>query len=153
MSENQQQPYVIVERHGSGLGAFLLGAVVGAAAALLFAPKSGEETQRDIREGARRLRDEAGGRISDLRSSVEEGYDRARTEVEDRVESARETVRDRRRRAEEALKAGKEAATRARSDLERRVAESKAAYREALEGGEDEDADDESEDAGDAAEA
>jgi len=153
MSENQQQPYVIVERQGSGVGAFFFGAVVGAAVALLFAPKSGEETQRDLREGARRLRDEAGGRLTDLRGSVEDGYGRARAEVEERVETARESVRDRRRRAEEALKAGKEAATRARSDLERRVAESKAAYRAALDGGEDEDGDADSEDAGDAAEA
>ena len=149
MTDNQQ-PYVIVERHGSGLAAFLWGTVVGAAVALLFAPKSGEETQRDLREGARRLREEGRERLGDLRGSVEEGVERARAEVEDRVDAARDTVRDRRRRAEEALKAGKDAAARARSDLERRVSESKAAYKAALEGnGDGGGADDDAEDAAD----
>ena len=132
MTENQQ-PYVIVEKHGSGLAGFVLGAAVGAVTALLLAPKSGRETQADLREGARRLREGAEERYGDLRGSVERGYDRARGEIEDRVETVRESVRDRRDRAEEALKAGKEAASRARSDLEARVAESKAAYRAALE--------------------
>lgn len=137
MTENQQ-PYVIIEKHGSGLAGFVLGAAVGAVTALLLAPKSGRETQEDLREGARRLRDGAEERYGELRGSVERSYDRAREEIEDRVESVRDTVRDRRDRAEEALKAGKEAATRARSDLEARVAESKAAYRAALDTREDE---------------
>lgn len=143
MSENQQQPYVIVEWHGSGLAAFFLGTAVGAAVALLFAPKSGEETQQDLREGARRLRDEGRERLDDIRSGVEEGYERARSEVEEKVDAARDSVRDRRHRAEEALKAGKDAAARARSDLERRVAESKAEYRAALDGEGDGEAEDE----------
>lgn len=132
MSDYEQQPYVIVERQDSGIVAFLLGAVVGAATALLLAPKSGTETQQDLRDGARRLRDGAGERFGELRGSVEDGYEKARDEIGDRVDSARDTVRDRRRRAEEALKAGKDAAVQARSDLEQRVAESKAAYRAAL---------------------
>jgi gas vesicle protein len=133
MSENQSQPTIIVEKHGSGFAAFFWGALFGAAAALLLAPKTGQETQQDLRDGARRLRDEAEEKLTDLRGSIENGYDRARGDVGERVESARDTVRDRRRRAEEALKAGKDAARRARSDLEDRVAESKAAYRAALE--------------------
>ncbi|MFV1985862.1 MAG: YtxH domain-containing protein [Gemmatimonadota bacterium] len=142
MSENQQQPYVIVERHGSGLIAFVMGAMVGAVTALLLAPKSGEETQRGLRDGARRVREDAGTRIGELRGSVEEGYEKARSEIGDRVESARDTVRDRRHRAEEALKAGKDAASQARTDLEQRVAESKAAYRAALDGATDVEPDD-----------
>ncbi len=132
MSEHQPQPYVIIEKHGSGFAAFIWGAIVGAAAALLLAPSSGEETQRELREGARRLREGAGEKLTELRGTLEETGDRAREEVEDRVAQARESVRDQKHRAEEALKAGKEAAKQARSDLERRVAESKAAYRAAL---------------------
>lgn len=134
---SDQQPYVIVEKQGSGFAAFMLGAAVGAVTALLFAPKSGRETQQDLRDGARRLREGAEERIGEIRGGVERGYQKARAEVEDRVETARDTVRDRRERAEEALKAGKDAASRARSDLEKRVAESKAAYRAALESRED----------------
>jgi len=139
---DQQQPYVIVERHGSGLVAFVMGAMVGAVTALLLAPKSGQETQEELREGAQRIRDGAGERFGELRGNVEDGYERARTEIGDRVESARDTVRDRRHRTEEALKAGKDAASQARSDLEQRVAESKKAYRAALDGATDVDLDD-----------
>lgn len=132
MSEDHSQPYIVVEKGPSAFGAFLWGALVGAAAALLFAPKSGEETQADIKEGARRLRRTAEDKFSELRETVEEGYERAREDVSERVDTAREQVRERKQKAEEALKAGKEAAKRARGDLEERVAESKAAYKAAL---------------------
>jgi gas vesicle protein len=127
-----EQPYIIVEKRGSGFAAFVWGAVVGAAAALLLAPKSGEETQQDLREGARRFKEGANEKISELRGSLEDSYEHAREEVDDRVAAVRRGVRDRQRRAEEALKAGKEAAKRARTDLEERVAESKAAYKAAI---------------------
>jgi len=147
MSENQQQPVVIVEKQGSGFAAFLWGAILGAGAALLFAPMTGQEAQDELREGARRVREGAGERLTEIRGSVGQGVEKARAEVEDRVDTARESVRERRRRAEEALKAGKDAATRARSDLEQRVAESKAAYKAALDVGDDGDADDADEEA------
>lgn len=132
MSEHQPQPYIVVEKHGSGFAAFVWGALVGAGAALLLAPRSGEETQRELREGARRFREGAGEKLTELRGTLEESGERAREEVEERVTHAREQVRDQKHRAEEALKAGKEAARQARSDLERRVAESKAQYKQAL---------------------
>ncbi len=132
MSENQSQPYIVVEKGVSGFGAFMWGALVGAAAALLFAPKSGEETQADIKEGARRLRQGAEEKFSELRETVEEGYERAREDVTEKVEVAREHARERKLKAEEALKAGKEAAKRARGDLEERITESKEAYKAAL---------------------
>jgi gas vesicle protein len=127
MSERDQQPYVIVERRGSGLVAFLWGSLVGASVALLFASKTGEETQKDLREGARRFRDDLGGKLGDLRGSFEEGIERVREETVEHVDAARE----RQQMAGEAIKAGKDAARRARSDLEQRVAESKAAYKAA----------------------
>lgn len=129
MSENQEVPYIVIEKRGSSLAAFLWGAVAGAATALLFAPKSGEETQRELKEGARRFREDAEDKLDELRHSVEEGYERMRSDVTDRVGQARQEVQERKHAAEEALRAGKEAARRAREDLERRVAESKADYR------------------------
>ncbi len=131
MSE-KEQPYVIVERHGAGFAAFVWGAAVGAALALLFAPKSGQQTQEDLREGARRLREGAEEKLTELRDGIETGYERTREEVNERVSAAREDLRERQRRAEEDLKAGKEAAKKARTDLETRVAESKRAYKAAL---------------------
>ncbi|WP_419856913.1 YtxH domain-containing protein [Candidatus Palauibacter irciniicola] len=136
MSEQDQQPYVIVERRASGVVAFLCGALVGAGVALLLAPKSGRETQADLREGARRLREGTGERLTDLRETLGERYDRTRDQVETRVDDFRRNVADRQQKAGEAIKAGKDAARQARSDLEARVAESKEAYRAALAEGE-----------------
>ena len=132
MTENQSQPHIIVEKGSSGFAAFVWGALVGAAAALLLAPKSGEETQAELKEGARRLRQGAEEKFSDLRETVEDGYEKAREDVTERVEGAREQVREKKHQAEEALKASKEAAKKARGDLEQRVAESKEAYKAAL---------------------
>ena len=127
MSEQDQQPYVIVEKRGSGLVAFLWGSLGGASVALLLAPKTGEETQKDLREGARRLRDDLGEKLEDLRGSFEEGFERVQEETAEHVDAAREQQQV----AGEAIKAGKDAARKARSDLEQRVAESKAAYKAA----------------------
>ena len=128
MSSDSDVPQIIIERDGS-LGPFLWGLVVGAATALLLAPKSGEETQRELRDGARRLRQGAEDRFAELRESAEETYERVREDVGTRLESAKEELQDRKQHAEEAMKAGREAARKARDDLERRVAESKASYK------------------------
>jgi gas vesicle protein len=132
MSEHEQ-PYIIVEKGHSAFGAFLWGAILGAATALLFAPKSGRETQEELRERAQRLRESAEGKFTELRHGAEETYAKAREEVSERVDEAREQVVARRRQAEEALRAGKDAARKARGDLESRLAESKEAYKAALE--------------------
>ena len=50
MSDQDLQPYFVVERHGSNIVAFIAGALMGAGVALLLAPKSGRETQADLRE-------------------------------------------------------------------------------------------------------
>ena len=44
---------------GGGMVAFMLGAIAGAAVALLMAPASGEETRRKLGERAREGRDKA----------------------------------------------------------------------------------------------
>ena len=122
------QPYVIVERHGSGLLAFFCGAILGVAAGMLLAPKAGAETQAALRAGGRRLREGAEDTLTGLRGNLKDQYGRLRSEVEDRVESVREGVRGQQRIADQAIKAGKTAARQARSELEARLAESKAEY-------------------------
>ena len=136
MSEQEQQPYVVGERRASGVVAFLCGALVGAGVALLLAPKSGRETQADLREGARRFREGTGERLTDLRDTLGDRYDRTRDRVETQVGAFRRNVADRQKKAGEAIKAGKDAARQARSDLEARVSESREAYRAALAEGE-----------------
>lgn len=131
MPEFEETPYVVVERRrGSSLGAFIGGAVLGAVVALLYAPKSGEETQADLRDGLRRLRDDAEDRLEDAKREMGRGYERVRDEVSTRIDTAREDLRQRRMQAEEAVRAGRDAARKAREDLEQRVVESKEEYRE-----------------------
>jgi len=119
MRDQDEGPYIVIEREsGGGLGSFILGALVGAGLALLFAPQSGEETQEELKERARQLRSAAEGRVRDAQRTLEDRMDVAREGVRERVE----TVKD-------AVDAGRQAARDARADLERKLEQSKAAYR------------------------
>jgi len=90
MADERDLPVVIVEKEGgSGVGGFLLGLLCGAAAGILFAPQSGEETQQELREGAKRLRGDAEEKLADLRDELADVYDRAREDVADRIDTAR----------------------------------------------------------------
>ncbi len=56
---------------GKGFAAgLLLGALIGAGVALLFAPQSGEDTRRLIRKKARRFASDARDRYDDLKDKV-----------------------------------------------------------------------------------
>lgn len=59
--------------HDTGRGfaaGLLLGALIGAGVALLFAPQSGEDTRRLLRRRARRLASDARDRYDDLKDKV-----------------------------------------------------------------------------------
>jgi YtxH-like protein len=64
-------------RDWAGIGMFgagiLVGALLGAGAALLYAPQSGIETRLDMSRKARRLRAEAGGRWDEVAGGVRRG--------------------------------------------------------------------------------
>lgn len=120
------KPVIIVERSSGGLGGFLLGLLVGAGAALLFAPQSGEETRRVIKDRSRQLRDDAQAKAEEWREQVEEGYGRARDRLEEGFDAARRGLRDTREGAQDAMDAGKAAVHSARDELERRLAESRS---------------------------
>ncbi len=122
MRDRDEIPYVVVERESGGVGAFLLGAILGAGVALLFAPRSGEETQREIKERATRLRDVAEERVRDVQNQVEGRLHQARGQVMERVDAIREAV-----------DSGREAAQEARTELEDRIERSKAAYKAGVE--------------------
>jgi gas vesicle protein len=128
MREHQEGgPLVIIERHGGGAGAFMWGALLGAGAALLLAPRSGAQTQAEIRERAFRLRNTAEDRVNSARNAVTDAVDRTRDRVRDQVSSVREMVETRTDQARQAVEAGLRAAQDARSELERRVADAKDA--------------------------
>lgn len=83
---------------GNALLAFLIGGAVGAGIALLYAPASGTETRKRIREGA----DGAGDWAKDR-------YQDARDKVTDSTGKVRQMVNDRKEDLQAALDAGKEA--------------------------------------------
>ncbi len=111
-------PYIVIERRTGGFAAFIWGAIIGAGAALLLAPRSGQETRAEIGMGVRRIRDRAEQTVRDLQNSVTETLDGVRTEVTDTVDAARD-----------AFEAGRQAARDTRSDMERRVNETRARVR------------------------
>jgi len=123
-------PYVIVERRETGIGPFLIGLALGAGAALLFAPQSGEETRRGIARSARRAQDAAQDFVGDVSGTVADKFKEVRTSVEERIEATIDAVDDKRRRVSNAFHAGRAAAREARGELEQRIAESKAAYKD-----------------------
>lgn len=136
MPERDNVPHIIIERAGlgGGVGPFLLGAILGAGAALLLAPRTGKETQREIRERASRLGEGAERVVRDLQHQFEERIDHARGDVMERVEAIRGAV-----------DSGIEAAQHARSELEERIDRSKAAYRASARSSEDDAGDDKEE--------
>jgi gas vesicle protein len=78
--------------------AFLGGAVAGVVAGILLAPKSGEETRRDLKRYARRAEEE-----------VLEKAKEARAALDETIERGKQFISEKRADVEAAVKAGKEA--------------------------------------------
>lgn len=124
MSNSKETPVVVVER--GGLGHFIVGLAVGAAAALLFAPKSGEETRLAIRNQSRRVKAIAGEKAEELQERFEGGYEKTKQRVEEGIASAREKLDEKKDSAREAVDAGRAAVQSARDELDRRLTEARA---------------------------
>ncbi len=75
---------------GSVMLAFVLGAVAGAAVALLFAPAAGEETREYLGKRAREGRDRARDATRDATDQGREFYQRQRDTVTSAIERGRE---------------------------------------------------------------
>lgn len=127
--DEDEGPYVVIEKHSGGLSNFFVGLAIGAGLALLFAPQSGEETRRGIRRRARTARDTVQGAVTDAADAVVDTFQDARRKVEDRIDDARRAVDIKREQVSRAVEAGRAAAQAARDELERRIAETKTAYR------------------------
>ena len=83
---------------GTVMVAFIVGAVTGAAVALLFAPASGEETREYLGERAREGREKARLAMDQSRDY----YQRQRENVASAVERGREAFQQARERGDQA---------------------------------------------------
>ena len=126
--DDDDAPYIVIEKRSGSVSSLLLGAAIGASFALLFAPQSGVETRRGITRRARRVKVAAQGAVEDAADRVAGGFHEARRQVEERIEAARAAVHVKTRQVTRAMEAGREAAQTARDELERRITETKAAY-------------------------
>ena len=130
MEHDRDESVVVVRSGGRQVAAFLIGLAIGAGAALLFAPQSGEETRADIARQARRARKAATRMAQDVRERASDAYASARNEVRHRARDARrgveEVIDDVRSRVDAGREAGKAGARAAREELHRRLAEARA---------------------------
>ena len=89
------------------LGGFLVGSVIGVATALLFAPRSGEETRAEIRDKAVELRDRTTETVKDTVSQ-------AKSKAYEIKDTVTDTVRE---KAEELKQRGKHTVSRSLDDV------------------------------------
>ncbi|HXT14036.1 MAG TPA: YtxH domain-containing protein [Gemmatimonadaceae bacterium] len=125
---DDDERYVVIEKHEAGFKPFLIGLAVGAGVALLFAPRSGAATRRDIKRRAARVRQAAEDTVSNVTDTVVGTFDEARRRVEEQIDSARQAIDLKKEQVQRAMEAGRAAAEEARMELQRRIAESKASY-------------------------
>ena len=121
MRDQDDLPYIVIERHSAGLAPFLWGALIGAGAALLLAPRTGVETQEEIRLGVRRARGVAEEKVEAARSTVNRTRERLETQigsVRDQLGTVRERIETRADEARDALDNSRRAA---RDEIDRRV--------------------------------
>lgn len=71
-------------------GAFLVGGLIGAAIALLYAPQSGRETRKDISKTARRIKRETVHLVEDAVDSINNLAGEVRDKVTDVIERGKD---------------------------------------------------------------
>ncbi len=98
--EDVEREVVYIERDGGSIQPLLLGALLGLAVGLLFAPQSGEETRRGLQRRLRKVRALAEEKVGELSEKIvgdwaapaptrEEQREEARTDLERRLSAAR----------------------------------------------------------------
>jgi gas vesicle protein len=94
---------------GSFLSGLIIGGLVGAAAALLLAPQSGEETRAIIKEKGIELKDKAAETAEDVRVRTTEAAHKVQ-------ERGKQLYEEQKERVVKAIDAGKQAATRKKEE-------------------------------------
>ena len=107
------------DNHGRGRGGdgdagarityFAIGALVGAAAALLFAPKSGRELREDLADATRKGVDRARETGSQISARAGEYYETAASRAGELASGVRDAASRRGERLSAAVEAGKQA--------------------------------------------
>ncbi|HEV2862644.1 MAG TPA: YtxH domain-containing protein [Pyrinomonadaceae bacterium] len=132
MSNQLQRGHVGDSDNATKLTCFAIGAVVGAAAALLFAPKSGRELREDIADATRKGVDRARETGTQLGARAGEYYGAASARAGELAAGAREAAARRGEHFSAAWDAGRQAYR----DEKRRTESSVVGQPAALEGGE-----------------
>jgi gas vesicle protein len=102
MSNDEERGVLLSVLAGIGLGA-----IIGAAAGLLFAPKTGGETREDIKKAA-----------DDLKVKAEEVVGELSTSVDELVQKSRGLIDTTRSKVQEAIEQGKQAMAEKRQEIE-----------------------------------
>ena len=90
----------IIVRRGS-FGSFMMGAILGAGLALLFAPKSGEETRsllsekgNEIKDKGYEFKDKATEVAKDTKEKAQSTIDNARSKIEETTQEMKQSAQD-----------------------------------------------------------
>ncbi|QSS98122.1 YtxH domain-containing protein [Psychroflexus sp. ALD_RP9] len=71
---------------GNTIIALLTGATIGAGLGLLYAPKSGKETRKDLKDGANDLKDSLSSQYDDISHQLADFTNRTKNDIEKRLE-------------------------------------------------------------------
>jgi len=102
---------------GAFVAGFLVGALVGAAAAMLFAPQSGEETRVIIHDKGIELKDRAEELSAEARRRAEEAQAQAKAKAQELSTQAKGKAEEIQTRVKQAIEEGKATATKKKADL------------------------------------
>ncbi len=102
---------------GAFLSGFIMGGLVGAAAALIMAPQSGEDTRAQIRDRSLELRDRADTEVQQIRVRAEQSITDMRTQAEEMQQRSKEMIDETRNRVTTAIEQGVEAARQKKDEL------------------------------------
>lgn len=107
MSNNEDKGILLNVLAGIGLGA-----IIGAAAGLLFAPKSGMETREEIKKAA-----------EDMKSKAESAVGELHTSIDDLLVKSKDLIDSTKTKVQHAVDAGKQAMIEKKEDLTAAVEE------------------------------
>ncbi|MBI5343465.1 MAG: YtxH domain-containing protein [Deltaproteobacteria bacterium] len=115
-----------MEHKGNGAmtGTLLLaaGALIGAGAALLLAPKSGKDTRKDIARYAKHARRKAEGVVGEFTDSVSEMVDAVGDKAEDILDHGKDLTHEAKKELIGAIEEGRKKLERQRTKLEKMIA-------------------------------
>lgn len=108
------------------LKGLLAGGLIGAAFALLYAPKTGRETREDLKRKSRELYDEADNYLGDVKERAAKVVEDGKQQAELLRQQADARLREARAKADQLIARGKQKAGTLSEEAESRLADVKA---------------------------